>query len=62
MERNRQRSIEPCELAAKRAKAYSEQHMYSSFHSLVGDHVNVTMLLLFIFSDLEAVMLEDSIQ
>lgn len=49
MEMNRHHSIELCELVAERAKAYSKQHIYALFHRLVGDHVNVTMLLALCF-------------
>lgn len=49
MEMNRHHSIELCELVAERAKVYSKQHIYALFHRLVGDHVNVTMLLALCF-------------
>lgn len=61
-QRARQHSTEPSELAAKRARAYSEQYKDAPFHRLKLEAILVMMLPAFIFSDLEATMLKVSIQ
>lgn len=61
-QRDRQHLTEPGELAAKRARAYSEQYKDAPFHRLKLEAILVMMFPAFIFADLEATILKVSIQ